>query len=600
MELKQKLDLVPEQPGVYLMRDQLNNIIYVGKAANLKNRVRSYFRTQNHPAKVRAMLKQVHDFEYIVTNSEIEALALECNFIKKHHPRYNILLRDDKQYPYLKLTLNETFPRLLVTRRLNNDGARYFGPYTVVGALNETLQILKKVFPLRTCSNYNFAHRQRPCLNFHIDRCLGPCQGAVTPEEYGVMVQELTLFLNGRQDVVLRKLKNRMDAAASQLKFEQAARLRDQIRAVEQVLERQTVVSVRGEDQDVIALATGLNEASVQLFQVRDGKLTARETFFLRDSQGFQRCHLLAAFLKDYYGRTATIPPLILLAEEADEQELIATYLSQKKGRKVKLHVPQRGAKKALADLAVENAALSLREAEKLQERQWAQAEAALTGLERVLDLPVLPRRIEGFDISNIQGQQAVGSMVVFVNGAAVKSQYRRFRIRTVLQANDVAMIAETVKRRYSGNLSKTLPLPDLVLIDGGPAQLSAARAILVELGLAAMPVIALAEQLEELFTDKRAEPIQLPRDSIALQLLQQIRDEAHRFALGTHRVLRRRAALRSELDEVPGIGPKRRNAIRSYFGSLEMVKAASLEELLQVPGLTAPVAEALYQHLHG
>lgn len=600
MDLDKKLDLVPEQPGVYLMKDRLDNIIYVGKAVNLKSRVRSYFRSHDHPPKVRAMLKQVRDFEYIVTGSEIEALALECNFIKSHQPRYNILLRDDKQYPYLKLTLNEKFPRLLVTRRVKGDGARYFGPYTDVGALNETLQLLKKVFPLRTCSSYDFARRQRPCLNFHIDRCWGPCRGTVTLEQYGELVHELTLFLEGRQDVILKRLKKRMDEAAQELRFEDAAKLRDQVAAVERVLEKQTVVSLGGEDQDVIGLARGVTEACVQVFQVRAGKLLGRETFFLQGSEGYDRSQLLAAFLKDYYSRVAVVPVRIILAEAAEEQELLSTYLSRRSGRKVRLHVPQRGAKKTLAAMAAENAVLALREAEELWAQQLARTEGALAALKVALDLPALPQRIEGFDISNIQGQEAVGSMVVFADGKPLKSDYRRFRIRTVWQANDVAMMAETVRRRYSGTLKDKLPVPDLILIDGGKGQLSAARAVLAELGLAQVPTFGLAEEQEELYTEGCLEPIRLPRDSVALQLLQRVRDEAHRFALSYHRALHHHNALKSELDEVPGIGPRRRRALLLHFGSLEKLRQASVEDLLAVPELTRPVAQALYSHLHG
>ncbi len=599
MDLEKKLELLPEQPGVYLMKDRLENIIYVGKAVNLKNRVRSYFRSHDHPPKVKAMLEHVQDFEYIVTGSEIEALALECNFIKSHQPHYNILLRDDKQYPYLRLTVNEKFPRLMVTRRIKNDGARYFGPYTDVGALNETMKLLKKIFPLRTCSAYGFARRERPCLNYHIERCLGPCQGTVSIKEYGELVRELILFLEGRQDVILKRLKERMEIAAQELRFEDAAKLRDQAVAVERVLEKQTVVSLGGEDQDVIGLARGVTEACVQVFQVRAGKLTSRETFFLKGTEGYERSHLLAAFLKEYYSRAAIVPPRIILGEQAQEQDLLAAYLSRRSGHKVILHVPQRGPKKALADMSAENAVLALREAEELWAQQVVRTEGALAALQIALELPTLPHRIEGFDVSNLQGQEAVSSMVTFVDGKPLKSHYRRFRIRTVFQANDYAMMTETVKRRYSGTLRDKMPLPDLILIDGGKGQLSAACSVLTELGLDHIPILGLAEEYEDLYAKDRTEPIRLPRDSVALQLLQRVRDEAHRFALNYHRLRRRRSALRSELDEVPGIGPRRRQALIKQFGSLKKLKEASLEDLLAVPKLTRPVAEALYNHLH-
>ncbi|HHV58559.1 MAG TPA: excinuclease ABC subunit UvrC [Firmicutes bacterium] len=599
MDLEKKLELLPERPGVYLMKDRRGEIIYVGKAVNLKSRVRSYFKSHDHAPKVRAMLEHVADFEYIVTDSEVEALALECNFIKKEHPRYNILLRDDKQYPYLKLTVNEEFPRLLITRRLKEDGARYFGPYTDVGALNDTVRLLKKVFPLRTCSPHDFAHRDRPCLNFHIKRCLGPCTGRADRAAYQEMVKELTLFLEGRQEVLVKRLKGRMEAAAAGLRFEEAAELRDQVAALERVLEKQKVVSLDGENQDVVALARGVTEACVQVFQVRHGKLAARETFFLKGTEGHERPAVLAGFLKDYYSRAAALPPTILLAEPAEDQELLAQYLSRLADRRVSIRVPQRGAKKELAALAANNATLALREEEELWAHREARTEGAVAALKAALGLERLPRRIEGFDISNIQGQEAVAAMVVFEDGRPRKGHYRRFRIRTVLQANDFAMMAEAVRRRYSGNLRDKLPLPDLILIDGGKGQLGAARAVLRELGLAGIPTYGLAKQHEELYAEGSVEPLRLPRDSVALQLLQQVRDEAHRFGITYHRSLHGREALRSELEEVPGIGPRRRKALLKHFGSLKRLREATLEELLAVPGLTRPAAEALYAHLH-
>ncbi|MGI6605027.1 MAG: excinuclease ABC subunit UvrC [bacterium] len=533
------------------------------------------------------------------TDSEVEALALECNFIKKYHPRYNILLRDDKQYPYLKLTLNEEYPRLMVTRRFRADEARYFGPYTDVGALNNTVLLLKKLFPLRTCSPHDFAHRERPCLNYHIKRCSAPCVGLADKAAYGEMVKELTLFLEGRQEVLIKRLKERMAEAAATLRFEEAAVLRDQVAALERVLEKQKVVSLADVDQDVIALARGITEACVQVFQVRGGKLTARDTFFLKGTEGHERPEVLASFLKDYYSRAASIPPQLLLAEPADDQELLAEYLSRLADRKVSIRVPQRGAKKELTALAANNATLALREAEELWAHREARTEGAVAALQVALNLERPPERIEGFDISNIQGQEAVGAMVVFENGEPRKGHYRRFRIRTVFQANDFAMMAEVIRRRYSGSLRDKLPLPDLILIDGGKGQLGAAREVLKELGLGSIPTFGLAEEYEELYEEGRSEPYRLPRDSVALQLLQRVRDESHRFGVSYHRVLHTQKVLRSELDEVPGIGPRRRQALLKRFGSLKKIKEATLEELLSVPGMTKPVAEALYNQLH-
>jgi len=586
MQLEEKLKLLPARPGVYLYRDNKGKIIYVGKALSLKSRVRSYFQPgAQQPPKTRVMLDRVADFDLIVTDSEVEALILEQNLIKEHRPRYNVMYKDDKSYPYLKVTLAENFPRVFITRRHVKDGSRYFGPYTHVGALNETMRLLKKIFPIRSCKHKDPAPRSRPCLNYHIKRCLGPCSGEVDCDTYRAMINEICLFLEGRQEDLAKALASRMAAAAERMDFEHAASLRDQLQAVREVVERQKIITGGFEDQDVVAAAGAedLSEACVMVFFVRGGKLIGREHFILREVEGLSRSEVTASFLKQYYNEVEFVPREVLLAAGVDdERAVIEQWLTGKKGSKVSLKVPQRGEKKKLVEMVADNARLTLEQLRSEEAASREDAAGALAGLAEELGLDSPPRRMECYDISNTQGTESVASMVVFLDGKPANEQYRRFKIRTVEGPDDFASIQETLRRRFkraaeerrllsSGLISsreaKFNALPDLVIIDGGKGQLSAARQAMRELGFARIPTFGLAKEEEQIYAEWQPDPIIIEKGSRALHLLQRLRDEAHRFALSYHRNIRGKASLKSLLDEVEGIGEIRRRALLKAFG---------------------------------
>ncbi len=590
IDLTEKLAHLPDQPGVYLMKDAQGKIIYVGKAVVLKNRVRSYFQSsRNHSPKVRSMVARIADLEYIVTASEMEALILECNLIKKHRPKYNISLRDDKSFPYIKVTLNEPFPRVYATRKVVKDGARYFGPYTNAGAVHETLKLLKRLFPLRTCRRLD---APRPCLQYHIKRCLAPCAGKVNEAEYGDMIKAVCLFLEGRSEDMVKSLRQKMDQAAENLEFEQAARLRDQLQAVEKITEKQNIVTGAG-DQDAVGLARSAAGICVQVFFIRSGKMVGRDHFLLSGGEEEEDADLLTAFLKQYYSQSTFIPREILLPLELAEQELLTEWLSGLRGGKVWLEVPKRGTKKDLVQMAAGNALLVLNEqALKIQD-QADRTEGAVRELGRYLAMEGLPERIECFDISHIQGAETVASMVVFEGGLPKKEDYRRFKLRTVEgKPDDFKSMQEVVGRRYRDG---SAPLPDLIVIDGGKGQLSSALEIIRGAGLHDVMVVGLAKEFEHIFREGMSEPLILPRHSQSLYLVQRIRDEAHRFAITYHRKLRSKRNMVSVLDHIPGIGEKRRKALWQEFGSLAKIKQAAVEELAAAPGMTRPAAEAVY-----
>ncbi|MFZ5652616.1 MAG: excinuclease ABC subunit UvrC [Bacillota bacterium] len=605
-----KLKNLPERPGVYIFRDGEGRVIYVGKAVSLKNRVRSYFQAgSGQSPKVKSMMEKAADLEYIVTDSELEALILECNLIKEHRPRYNILLKDDKSYPYMKITVNEEYPRVHITRRVLKDGGLYFGPYTRVGAVHETLDLIRRLFPFRTCKDKVLKPKGRPCLNHHIKRCLGPCAGKVTGEEYRNMIREVSLFLEGRQEELVKKLTARMEEASRKLEFERAAELRDQIRSVEKVLEKQKIISTRREDQDAVAVAQGQDEAVVMVFFVRGGKLLGRDSLMLNGASGVERGEIIASFLKQYYSSADFIPGEILIQEISPaEAGVISRWLSGKKGSKVAVMAPRRGEKKKLLEMVERNAMLSLEEW--LLVRASARDGAMDTGeLSRHLGLGDVCRRIECYDISNTQGAEAVASMAVFEDGKPAPGEYRRFKIKTVQGPDDVASMREVIGRRFqrgreervligTGQLStrqaKFHIFPDLVIVDGGKGQLSAAVEAMSGAGCD-IPVFALAKEEELLFAPGRDEPIRLPRDSGALHLLQRIRDEAHRFAVTYHRQLRTKRNLKSLLDEIEGIGEVRRRSLLKAFPNIEAIAAATTEELAAVPGMNRPSAEAVH-----
>lgn len=582
--LHEKLKTLPDSPGVYIMKDTHGKIIYVGKAVVLKNRVRQYFQSgKNHSPKVKAMVARIADFETIVTASEVEALILECNLIKKHRPRYNISLKDDKSYPYLKLTLAEDFPRIILTRRVIHDGSRYFGPYTSGLAVKETLQLLRKIFPLRTCKTF----AKRPCLEYHIKRCLAPCAKKISRDDYMSFVKSAEKFLEGRTAQVERELSAQMNAASEALNFEKAAHLRDVLLAVRKVSEKQKIVTDTG-DVDAIGLARLNGETCAQIFFVREGKVTGRENFLLSGITDETDAQAVTEFIKQYYSRAQISATEILLPTSLPEDD--AKILSEWLG--VKLLEPKRGVKRSLVEMANQNAAKFLSEESARRLLKDAQTVGAVEELKNFLHLPKLPRRMECFDISHIQGAETVASMVVFTDGAPDKKSYRRFKIRsTEGKPDDFLSMREVTGRRY-GKLSAE-ELPDLIVIDGGQGQLSSALEIIRGAGHQ-VPVVGLAKQFELIFIEGSAIPVELPRDSQALKLMQRIRDEAHRFAITYHRKLRRARNLKSKLDNVAGIGQKRRTELLKAFGSIDKIKTASIEELAAVPSMTRAAAESL------
>ncbi|MFW6082697.1 MAG: excinuclease ABC subunit UvrC [Chloroflexota bacterium] len=611
--IENQVEALPHRGGVYLMRDVEGNVIYVGKTIDLRNRVRSYFHAsaQTHP-KTRALVSELDDVAFIVTDSELEALILEANLIKQHRPRYNVRFKDDKRYPYIKVSLSDSFPKVTLTRRIEQEGSRYFGPFTSSGAVHETLDLLRKSFPYLTCNREITGEDERPCLYYEIKRCLGPCIGAVSKANYRTMIQGLIQFLEGRGEEVIADLQERMESAADGWRFEQAASLRDQLQAVQSVVRKQKVVSVSGADQDVIAFAREEDDACVQVFFIRGGKLLGREYFVLEGTQEEDDRQVITAFLKQFYEEAAYVPPEVLLPEEVDEALIIERWLRQKRGTKVTLHVPRRGKKRELVKMAAENAAETLAALRMQWQSDAHRQEHALAQLEDALELPRPPSRIECYDISTTQGVETTGSMVVFVQGVARKSDYRRFTIHAVEGQDDYASMREVLTRRFqrwrisqSEDMLGTRDtkgwgkLPDLLLVDGGKGQLATALGVLESFDLAdAVPIAALAKRREELYIRGRPQSIQLSERSPALFLLQRVRDEAHRFAVRHHRDRRRKVGLASQLEAIPGVGPARRKVLLKTFGSVEAIRGASLEELEAVPRLPHSVAEAIKQRL--
>ena len=589
--IKNALAVLPDKPGVYLMHDAEGKVIYVGKAVVLKNRVRSYFRNlASHTPKVKAMVAKIAEIETIVTSSEVEALILECNLIKKYRPRYNISLKDDKTYPYLKVTMQEDFPRLYMTRRLQRDGAKYYGPYADAGAMHATVKLLRTMFPLRTCRKMN---PDRPCLNYHIKRCLAPCAGYVSRDEYGKMIKSVCMVLDGRTTELERDLKQRMQEAAENYAFEEAARLRDQLQAVERLNESQKAVTTNGGDMDIIGFAQDMTGNCLQIFFVRKGKLIGRDNFFLQDGSEAPQ-EVLTAFIKQYYNEATFIPREIVLPQlpEAEEQQLIELWLREKAERRVELLTPQRGVKRELLQLANDNALKLLAERLRKGSLSLKNDEQAAEELQQALGLEHSLERMDCFDISHTQGSETVASMVVFRNGSISKKDYRKYKIVSAEgKPDDFKSMQEVVYRRYKDYED----LPNLVVIDGGKGQLSSALEVIRGLGLADLPVVGLAKREEEIFLPHQSTSILLDRDSAALHLIQRIRDEAHRFAITFHRKLRGKRNLVSVLDHVEGIGPKRRQALWKTFKTLEAMKAASVEELAAVEGMNGAVAQTLY-----
>ena len=612
-DIQEELKKLPQKPGVYLMKDENGHIIYVGKAVNLKNRVRQYFQSsRNQTAKTRSMVPNIREFEYIVTDSEMEALLLECNLIKKHHPYYNILLKDDKSYPYIKVTVQEMFPRIFITRRMEKDKAKYYGPFTDVLAAKETVETLHKLFPIRKCKKVfpRDIGKERPCLNHHIGQCIAPCSGRVSPEEYQVYIKDAMDFLEGKHHTIMKKMEQEMLTASENMEFERAAALRDKIAAIKSVAEKQKISNTGLGDADVISFVRAYEECLVQVFFIRGGKMTGRENFTLTAFAEQSRAEILTAFVKQFYSGTAYIPKEIILQEGLVEEEsdLIAEYLAEKRASRVTLTVPVKGEKHKLTELAHKNAMLIFEQFGEKLKREEQRTKGAMEELRQALSLPNELKRVEAYDISNTQGFESVGSMVVFEDGRAKNSDYRKFKIKTVVGANDYASMKEVITRRLShaikenteGKTSSFTRLPDLILMDGGKTQVHAAEEVLLAFGMD-IPVCGMVKDDRHrtrglLFHEQE---IRIPLTSEGFKLVTRIQDEVHRFAITYHRKLRDERNLHSVLDDIKGIGEVRRKALLRHFGSIERIAAAEVADLLEVDGMTIPAAEQVYLFFH-
>ena len=609
---------LPSKPGVYLMKNSLGEVIYVGKAKILKNRVKSYFQnSKNHSEKVRVMVKHIAEFEYIVTDSEMEALILECNLIKKYSPRYNILLKDDKFYPFIKITINDDFPRVFVTRNYSKDGSKYFGPYTNGTAVYETISLINKIFPLRTCKLLikEGGEKVRPCLNYHIKKCFGPCGGYINKEEYGKMIKDVIDILSGRDNTVLKVLQSEMEEASLNLEFEKAADLRDKIIAIKAIVEKQKIFKTMDGDEDFINIYRDEKDSCIQIFFSRDGKIIGREHFIFENTAEDSIEEILEEFTTSFYGGTAKVPRNIYVPELSNI-ELVEEYLTIKRGAKVWIKVPQKGQKREMLDMVKNNAQITL---EKFKDKYLMDKEInkiALEELQELLDLEIWPSRIEAYDISNIQGVDSVGSMIVFEEGRSKNSDYRRFRIKTVKGANDYDSMREILTRRFSHGLEEVKAIqesklqfsagkfsnfPDIIMMDGGKGQINIALEVLRELNIS-IPVCGLVKD------DKHAtrgiiynnEELIINRSSNLMQLIRRIQDEVHRFAITYHRSLRDKNTLHSVLDDIPNVGEKRRRALLMKFGSVDNIKSATLDQLLETPSINNKAAESIYKYFNG
>jgi excinuclease ABC subunit C len=596
------------------MKDENGKIIYVGKAINLRSRIRSYFHGGSREFRTQQLVKNITDIDWIVVGSELEALILEMNLIKKHRPRYNVRLKDDKRYPYIKIHWADPFPKVTVTRQMIKDGSRYYGPYTSVWAVHQTLDVLRRIFPYLTCDRVITGQDERACLYYDIKLCTAPCIGAINHADYRQMIDDLGKFLEGRSEPIVQRLRLEMDKAAEELRFERAAAIRDQLNAIEKVIVRQMVVSQEYLDSDVIAMARGNGEACIQVFFIRSGKLIGREYFIMEGAEDTPDTDVVEEFLKQFYNQTPTIPDQVLLPNQIEEVRIIREWLNTRRGgQKVKIRIPRSGPQQELIKMASENAAATLASLQAQWQADTHRQEQALAELKVALELGEPPNRIECYDISNTQGTAAVGSMVVFEQGVPKKNLYRRFNIRSVSGPDDFASMEEVLLRRFNRwQVSKETQetpgkkkdqafelLPDLLLVDGGKGQLSRAVSVLEKFNLAEIiPVASLAKQNEELFVPQKSAPILLPRQSQGLYLVQRIRDEAHRFAIASHRTRRDKSGIASRLDAIPGIGPTRRKALLEKFGNIQGIQNASLAELQTVPSINLSLAQAIKAYL--
>lgn len=597
-DIQEHLKQLPSEPGVYLMKDKFNNIIYVGKAKVLKNRVRQYFQSsKNHSSKVKSMVKNIDRFEYIITDSELEALILECNLIKKYKPKYNVLLRDDKTYPYIKVTTNEDFPRVLKVRKVLKDKAKYFGPYTNTTAVNDTLDIIKSIYPIRTCNidiEKAIKTNMRPCLNLHIKRCVGPCTGNITKEEYNKMIEEILLFLSGKEEKLINILKEKMSKCAMDFNFEEAAVYRDKIKSLEDMMEKQKIdASTSDLNQDIIAMARAHDEACVQVFFVRNGKIVGREHFILEGVMDSTRESILGSFVKQFYMEQEYIPKEIIIEDEIEDSFILEEWLSTKKGQKVIIRVPQKGEKKSLIEMVRKNAIEYLEKFSDINKRKYEKSIGALEELKQILNLESIPKRIESFDISNIQGVDSIGSMVVFTNGKKDKKEYRRYKIKTVIGPNDYDSMAEIVERRL-----KYGDFPDLMLLDGGKGQVSSVKKVLDKYNVE-IPLWGMYKddkhRTKGLISQEKE--IELDRTSNLYRFVASIQEEVHNYAISYHRSLRNKSLTKSELDDIQGIGEKRKKALLNHFKDIEAIKNATFEELLEVESMNKSSSESVYEY---
>ena len=613
-DFKAQLKILPDKPGVYLMKNSLGEIIYVGKAKVLKNRVRQYFQnSKNHSEKVKAMVKNIAEFEYIVTDSEMEALILECNLIKKHSPKYNISLKDDKFYPFIKITTNEDFPRVFITRNFAKDGNKYFGPYPNAGAVHETIKLIRKIFPLRTCKKLIFENGKhtRPCLNYHIKKCNAPCEGHISKDEYKRMIDEIVDVLSGRDKSLINKLKNDMQEASMNLEFEKAASFRDKILAIESIAEKQKVFKSQDNDEDFINIYKDEKDCAVQVFFLRDGKVTGRENFILENSAYEDDSVIISQFIVSFYGGTPKVPKNIYIPlSNDDDNDALEEFLTIKRGSKVFVKVPIKGEKKEMLELVKSNAKVTLDQFKDKILRDKEINRLCLEEIQELLELDSMPIRIEAYDISNIQGVDSVGSMIVFEDGKAKNSDYRRFRIKTVKNANDYDSMREILERRFSHGLKEIKEIqerqlkfssgkfsnfPDLIMMDGGKGQVNVALEVLQKLGIN-IPVCGLVKDDHHatrgiIYNNKE---LIINRTSNLMQMIRRVQDEVHRFAITYHRSLRDKKTLHSILDDIPNIGQKRRMALLMKFGSIDNIKKATVEELLETESIDNKAATSI------
>lgn len=604
-DIEEELKKLPAKPGVYLMHDEDDTIIYVGKAISLKNRVRQYFQSsRNKGLKIEQMVPQIARFEYIVTDSELEALVLECNLIKEHRPKYNTMLKDDKTYPFIKVTVQEPYPRIMIARSMKKDKAKYFGPYTSGLAVKETIELLRKLYQIRVCNRSlpKEVGNDRPCLYYHIKQCKAPCQGYISQQEYREQIGKALDFLNGNRKDVLKDLKDKMMAASEELRFEEAKEYRDLIENVRRIGERQKITRSDGEDKDIIALAVEKEDAVAQVFFIRDGKLIGREHFYLRVAAEDTRSEILQSFLKQFYSGTPFIPKELIISEEIKEREILEEWLTKKRGQKVHIRVPKKGQKEKLVELAQRNAGIVLTQDREKLKREENRTVGAMKEIESWLDLENLIR-IEAYDISNISGFQSVGSMVVYEKGKPKRADYRKFRIKSVQGPNDYASMREVLTRRFQRGVEEDSGferLPDLIMMDGGRGQVNIALEVLGELGLQ-IPVSGMVKDDKHRTRGLYFNNVEIPidRDSEGFKLITRIQDEAHRFAIEYHRLLRSKGQVHSILDDIPGVGPSRRRELMRHFQGIEEIKAASVEALAALPSMNEKVAQEVYKFFH-